>query len=162
MEQGIEDDRIRDDDVFDTLTRRRELVYAAFRRATNTKITRNEMTHPPRIISRKRLIKASRGRTINTSYSCADSAYNYHRESLPFSSTLFFISFYLIPRIPLSSIVPAENPPRVPMICNFDNQSHERRLIFIITSVPPLYLAWESKLLPSLCCDRCNKMKLAA
>jgi len=31
------------------------------------------------------------------------------------------------------------------MICNFNNQSHERRLIFIMIT-PPLYLAWEREL----------------
>lgn len=69
-------------------------------------------------------------------------------------AVLLFTSFFLFLPLPPPSRAPssllsssgerrsAETGERARMICNFNNQSHERRLIFIMIT-PPLYLAWE-------------------
>lgn len=117
-------------------------------------ITRNQMTHPPRIIFRKRLIKPSESRTIHTRelylHRSVLNRVQLRRSSrsalaFPSFSSSIHVSFFVYRgrRPPRRS---AENPPADhSMIYNFDNQSHERRLIFIITYAPPLYLAWEPR-----------------
>lgn len=84
---------------------------------------RNEMTHPPRIISRKRLIKPSleTPRSGSIPIDPCWIAYNYVRSRCAYSLSLS----------PLRRRRPLKIRPER-KTCNFDNQSRERRLIFTI------------------------------
>jgi len=123
-------------------------------RRVEHEITRNEMTHPPRIISRKRLIKVC-GSTMRTNKTRSAFTHWYAlvrtRDRRRWDTHISFCIRCFSPRSSfflLFSLSPpcrrrrGDAPQKRRMICNFNNQSHERRLIFIMIT-PPLYLAWE-------------------
>jgi len=113
-------------------------------RRVEHEITRNETTHPPRIISRKRLIK------VHGSARCArtkpDPALAHgraridpHTRASRNRDTRSLPSRVAFQPRPLGFLSPwspalssSRGDERARMLCNFDNQSHERRLIFIM------------------------------
>lgn len=109
---------------------------------------RNEMTHPPRIISRKRLIKPSleTPRSGSIPIDPCWIAYNYVRSRCAYSLSLS----------PLRRRRPLKIRPER-KTCNFDNQSRERRLIFTIQRAAAfiyiyICIAWELRCV----CSRWN------
>jgi len=112
-------------------------------RRVEHEITRNEMTHPPRIIPRKRLIKVHGARRDAHEQkpippSRTDVRASTHTRAHPGigirapSPTLLTnpVLCLLSPWSPALSS--SRGDERARMLCNFDNQSHERRLIFIM------------------------------